>query len=163
MPHRLEDADEDEHEEESRSIFVLYSLRTHQVVKMLSMPGLSSSFIPNEHFIGVFLFLIYIISQLILSISHAEHDHSSNFTHFIFDNIRHIAYRPRWLARCLSHPCAALRLLFATPFYLSILFILGIIYFKRNIFNGAIRFQQLFESKLRCIFRGIICRRQDLE
>jgi len=53
---RLEDADEDEREEAPHSTFVLYSLRTHQVVKMLSMPGLSSSFVPNEYFIAIVRF-----------------------------------------------------------------------------------------------------------
>jgi hypothetical protein len=47
----MEDAGADEREEEPRSTFVLYSLRTHEVMKMLSMPGLSSTFVPNELFI----------------------------------------------------------------------------------------------------------------
>ena len=50
---RLEDVDEDEREEEPRSTFVLYSLRTHQVMKILSMSGLSSTFVPNELFIVI--------------------------------------------------------------------------------------------------------------
>jgi len=61
MIHRLEDADEDEREEEPRSTFVLYSLRTHHVMKMLSMPGLSSTFVPNELFIVIVSFIFSII------------------------------------------------------------------------------------------------------
>jgi hypothetical protein len=48
---RLEDADADEREEEPRSTSVLYSLPTHQVMKMVSMSGLSSTLVPNELFI----------------------------------------------------------------------------------------------------------------
>jgi hypothetical protein len=50
---RLEDADENEREEEPRSNFVLYFLRTHQVMKIPPMPGLSSTFVANELFIAI--------------------------------------------------------------------------------------------------------------
>ncbi|KAJ3488016.1 hypothetical protein NLJ89_g11658 [Agrocybe chaxingu] len=47
----MDSSDEDERELEPRSTFVLYSLRRHQLVKRLTLPGLASSFTPNEHFI----------------------------------------------------------------------------------------------------------------
>ena len=50
---RLEDADEEEREAEPHFTFVLCSLRTHQVMKMFSMSGLSSTFVPNELFIVI--------------------------------------------------------------------------------------------------------------
>jgi hypothetical protein len=43
----------DEREEEPRSTFVLYSLRTNQLMKMLSMPDLSSTYAPDELFIVI--------------------------------------------------------------------------------------------------------------
>ncbi|KAF8952387.1 hypothetical protein BDZ97DRAFT_1930866 [Flammula alnicola] len=48
----MESVDEDEREHEPRSTFVLYSLRKHQVVKLLSLSGLASTFIPNELFVS---------------------------------------------------------------------------------------------------------------
>jgi len=65
MIRRLEDADEDEREKEPRSTFVLYSLRTHQMMKMLSMPGLSLTFVPNELFIEI-VHLSFFLSFLLI-------------------------------------------------------------------------------------------------
>ena len=50
---RLESADEDEREQAAQSVFVVYSLRTHQIVKMRPLHGFSSTFIANEKFIVI--------------------------------------------------------------------------------------------------------------
>ncbi|KAF8972029.1 hypothetical protein BDZ97DRAFT_2070664 [Flammula alnicola] len=49
----MQSADEDEREHEPRSTFVLYSLRKHQVVKLLPLSGLASTFIPNDLFVVI--------------------------------------------------------------------------------------------------------------
>lgn len=49
--YRLESADEDEREQEAQSVFVVYSLRTHQIAKMRPLHGFASTFIANENFI----------------------------------------------------------------------------------------------------------------
>ncbi|KAF8166691.1 hypothetical protein BJ912DRAFT_889225 [Pholiota molesta] len=49
----LESVDENEREHEAQSVFVVYSLQTHQVVKMRPMPGLASDFKANQNFIVI--------------------------------------------------------------------------------------------------------------
>lgn len=53
LGYRMESEDTDERELEPRSTFVIYSLRTHQVVKLLPLPGLAHSFVPNENFVVI--------------------------------------------------------------------------------------------------------------
>lgn len=50
---RLESANEDGQQLEAQSVFVVYLLQTHQVVKMRPLPGLSSDFIANQNFIVI--------------------------------------------------------------------------------------------------------------
>ncbi|KIM42507.1 hypothetical protein M413DRAFT_444245 [Hebeloma cylindrosporum] len=90
----LEDADEDEREELARSTFVLYSLRTHQVMKMLSMPGLSSTFVPNELFI--------VISTTTPPTLHVLSSTTFDTLHTVNENLLE-AYRPPSQHSTLSH------------------------------------------------------------
>lgn len=48
---RMQSADQDERDQEPRSTFVLYSLRTYPVVKLVPLPGLGHMFEANEYFV----------------------------------------------------------------------------------------------------------------
>jgi hypothetical protein len=124
--------DENEREEEAQSVFVVYSLQTHQVVKMRPMPGLASDFKANQNFIVIVsTFSIYVPGLRRSSngrpFFYTGHYHTPNVTYLIFNIFPYASHDNRGASRAVRNPR-----IIAYPFPFRN------IYYKRNIQYRAI-------------------------